>query len=164
LIEAADSCRLGLVDDSGPVPRPYIVALNHGYEPEGIDGLRGTFWFHGATEGYKLDLIRRCPQACVQLDVEHEPVAHALSCGWGMKYASLVATGSVRIETDPFARRKGLRLIMEHYLRLFGTPDGFDKNPMATMLRSNELVDKTLVDKTTVFRFDVETLDAKRKP
>ena len=32
-IESADSCRLGLVDHFGPLPLPYLIALNFGYEP-----------------------------------------------------------------------------------------------------------------------------------
>jgi len=35
IIEAADSCRLGLIDVSGPLPLPYVVALNYGCGPAG---------------------------------------------------------------------------------------------------------------------------------
>ena len=124
IIEAADSCRLGLVDTSGTDPLPYIVALNFGYEPSGVGGLYGTFWFHGATEGHKLDLIGNHPHAVIQLDGEHEPVKHALGCGWGMKYASVVAHGQVHVVDDPAERRRGLGYLMAHYVRLWGPPRG----------------------------------------
>ena len=88
LIEAADSCRLGLVDMRGSIPLPYVVALNYGYEPAGDDGLKGTFCFHGAREGRKIAVMRASPQACVQIDLEHQPVKNAHGCGWGTKYAS----------------------------------------------------------------------------
>jgi uncharacterized protein len=77
IIETADSCRLGLVDDSGPFALPYLIALNYGYEPAGKDGLRGTFWFHSAREGRKVEPIRHNPHACLQIDCGHEPVKNA---------------------------------------------------------------------------------------
>jgi uncharacterized protein len=158
IIEAADSCRLGLVDVSGPLPLPYVVALNFGYEPAGESGLGGTFWFHGARQGRKLELIRCNPQACIQLDVEHQPVKNALGCGWSMKYASVVATGQARIVEELAERRRGLDCLMAHYLRLWGPPDGFDKT--TTTLPYEE----RLLATTAVFRVDVEDLSAKRKP
>ena len=42
LIDAADSCRLGLVDCRRPVPLPCIVALSFGYQRGGDDWLRGA--------------------------------------------------------------------------------------------------------------------------
>jgi uncharacterized protein len=158
IIEAADSCRLGLIDSSGPQPLPYVVALNYGYEPAGENGLGGTFWFHGARQGRKLELIRCNPQACVQLDAEHEPVKNALGCGWGMKYASVVATGQARIVEELTERQRGLDYLMAHYLRLWGPPDGIDAT--TTTPPHEERVLAT----TAVFRVDVEGLSAKRKP
>lgn len=163
IIEAADSCRLGLVDNSGPVPLPYIVALNFGYEPSGADGLYGTFWFHGATKGHKLDLIRNHPHAVVQFDGEHKPVKHALGCGWGMKYASVVAHGQAHVVDDPAERRRGLGFLMAHYVRLWGPPDGHAAaDGTATSLEMLPLEESALAT-TTVFRMDVQTLCAKRK-
>jgi uncharacterized protein len=159
IIEAADSCRLGLVDSSGPHPVPYVVALNYGYAPAGEDGLRGAFWFHGAREGRKLDLLRRNPQACIELDAGHQPVKNALGCGWGMKFASVMATGQTLIVEDLAERRRGLDCLMAHYARLWGPPpDGVEA---ATGTPVYE--DKVLA-MTTVFRMSVESLSAKRKP
>lgn len=157
IIEAADSCRLGLVDDSGPLPVPYIVALNFGYAPAGADGLEGTFWFHCAREGRKLELIARNPTVCIQLDAEHEPVKNALGCGWGMKYASVVATGRARIVENPTEVQYGLECLMAHYLRLWGPPDGSDGTAPLP-------IDARVLQRTTVFRVNVESLNAKRKP
>ena len=61
IIEAADSCRLAMVDDRRDKPMPYLVAMNFGFEPGPADILAGTFWFHCAKEGLKLDLLRRQP-------------------------------------------------------------------------------------------------------
>jgi uncharacterized protein len=153
IIEAADSCRLGLIDDRGAQPVPYVVAMNFGFEP-GPGGLpAGTFWFHCAKEGLKLDLLRRQSHVCVQLDCEHEPVTNALGCGWGMKYASVLARGQARIVEDPEGRRCGLDCLMGHYERLWGVPAG---------ARPREYDEKS-VALTTIFRVDVDNLTAKRR-
>jgi uncharacterized protein len=153
IIAAADSCRLGLVDERDGSPVPYVVAMNFGFEPGPGGSTAGTFWFHCANQGLKLDLIRRRPAACVQLDVDHEPVTNALGCGWGMKYASLLARGQARIVEDAEGRRHGLDCLMDHYARLWGVPEGG---------RPKEY-DAKSVALTTVFRVDVDSLTAKRK-
>ncbi len=153
IIEKADSCRLGLIDDRDGTPAPYVVALNFGFEPGPEGSPHGTFWFHCAREGLKLELLRRHPEVCVQLDGDHVPVANALSCGWGMKYASLLARGRARIVEEPEPRRHGLDCLMAHYERLWGLPPGG---------RLREYDDKN-VALTTIFRVDVDSVTAKRK-
>lgn len=153
IIEAADSCRLAMVDDRRDKPMPYLVAMNFGFEPGPADILAGTFWFHCAKEGLKLDLLRRQPEVCVQLDVDHEPVTNALGCGWGMKYASVLARGRARIVEDAEQRRHGLDCLMQHYERLWGLPPGS---------RPREYDEKS-VALTAVFRVDVDSLTAKRR-
>ncbi len=155
LIEAADSCRLGLVDVSGEVPRPYVVALNYGYLPGGQDGLGGTFYFHGAVSGRKLELIRNHSEACLELDLDHEPVKHPLGCGWGMRYASVFATGRASIVHDEPERLFGLRCLLDHYLRLWGPLESGNSPAFGP--------DAAGLARTVVFRFDVLTLSAKRK-
>jgi uncharacterized protein len=152
IIESADSCRLGMIDDSGPVPLPYIVALNYGFELTPDGSLNGRFWFHCAREGRKLDLLRRNPQVCVQLDCDHQPVTGAFGCSWGMKYASVVAMGRATIVEDPAERQHGLDCLMGHYQRLWRTSQDavprYEEKPLAL---------------TAVIRVDVESLTAKRK-
>ena len=52
IIDSCTCCRLGLCDEG----RAYIVPLDFGYAEQ--DG-RYTFYFHGAAEGRKIDLIRK---------------------------------------------------------------------------------------------------------
>jgi nitroimidazol reductase NimA-like FMN-containing flavoprotein (pyridoxamine 5'-phosphate oxidase superfamily) len=154
IIEAADSCRLGMIDDTGSSLRPYLVALNFGFEPKPGESPKGTFWFHCARDGHKLDLLKRNAQVCIQLDCQHEPVINGLGCGWGMKYASVFAEGCAVFVNDPTEQRHGLDQLMAHYRRLWGVPSQ-DKIP-------GDYDDKVLA-KTTIFRVDVVTLTAKRK-
>lgn len=160
VIERADSCRLGLVDRTGDTPLPYVVALNFGYAPKGADALAGTFYFHGAVEGRKLDLIRQYPQALVQLDGEHQPVKGAESCKWGMKYASVIAIGLARIVEEPTERQQGLECLMSHYLRLWGPAQNA---PAQQCGGSTPRFALPALQHASVFCVDVNRLSAKRK-
>ena len=53
IMQGCDVCRLGLNDEDG---YPYVVPLNFGLQRQ-AGSIR--LYFHGATEGHKLDLIRR---------------------------------------------------------------------------------------------------------
>lgn len=183
IIEAADSCRLALVDDTGPVPVPYIVALNYGFEPApGGLAMGGTFWFHCAKTGRKLDLLARKPQVCIQLDCDHEPVTGPVGCSWGMKYASVVANGTARLVTEPVEHRRGLDCLMAHYMRQWaghladgsqplgprGHPaamaDGHPGGQSGVPARSTTIAyEEKYLTMTAVIRVDVTELSAKRK-
>ena len=64
IILACSCCRLGFCDEGGA----YIVPLNFGYEERG--GKR-TFYFHGAREGRKMELIK----AGGPVGFEHPPLS-----------------------------------------------------------------------------------------
>ena len=55
MLKSCDCCRIGLVDDKGA----YIVPMNFGYED---NNGKLTLYFHGATEGKKIDLINNQPE------------------------------------------------------------------------------------------------------
>ena len=55
ILKSCDCCRIGLVDDKGA----YIVPMNFGYED---NNGKLTLYFHGATEGKKIDLINNQPE------------------------------------------------------------------------------------------------------
>lgn len=62
IIAACPYCHLGFSDQG----KPYVVPVNFGYAVE--DG-RTVFYFHGAREGRKIDLIRDTGWACMQMEV-----------------------------------------------------------------------------------------------
>jgi nitroimidazol reductase NimA-like FMN-containing flavoprotein (pyridoxamine 5'-phosphate oxidase superfamily) len=142
IIARSDSCRLALVDSSRPSPVPYIVPLNFGFSA-GPD----RFWFHCAKTGRKLDLIRRNPRVCVQLDLDHLLIRGPLACDWSMAFASLLAEGTATLVENPEEQRFGLDRLMEHYSQ--GAPvGGYDPRHLAA---------------TAVIRVDVASLSVKRK-
>ena len=61
VIDACAVCRLGLQDGRGV----YVVPVNFGHT---VEGGRHVFYFHGAAEGRKVDLVRRNGWAGFELD------------------------------------------------------------------------------------------------
>ena len=65
IIDRCDCCRVGFCDDG----QVYIVPLNFGYAEE--NG-KLTFYFHGAKEGRKIDLIGKAPKVGFEMDTDHK--------------------------------------------------------------------------------------------
>lgn len=108
ILKSCDCCRIGLVDDKGA----YIVPMNFGYED---DNGKLILYFHGATEGKKIDLINNQPQISFEADTKHELVTNDTACGHSYLYQSIMGFGQVKIVTDRDTKIKGLNKIMHHY-------------------------------------------------
>lgn len=107
IIDRCTCCRLGF-NDRGQV---YIVPLSFGYRRE--DG-RYTFYFHGASEGRKMELISVCPEVGFEMDTNYKLNEADLACGYSARFQSIIGNGSVYRVTDPEEKRQGLHFIMEH--------------------------------------------------
>ncbi len=97
-------CRLALVDGH----RPYIVPLSFGY-----DG--NVLYFHSALEGKKVKLLEGNPNVCFEFDVDAEPIRSKSSCGWTMRYRSVIGSGMASFIEEPTGKREALTCIMRHY-------------------------------------------------
>lgn len=104
ILEASPVCRLGFC--AGNVP--YVVPLSFGYS-------EGSLYFHSAKEGRKIDMIRKNPLVCFEVDVGVEVVASDQPCDWGMKYASVIGFGEASLLDDPEEKKRGLDVILGHY-------------------------------------------------
>ena len=97
-------CRLAMIDGD----RPYVVPLNFGYD--------GRFlYFHCATEGRKIDIIKKNENVCFEFDILHDLVRDELACKWGAKYESVIGSGTAEILDEADAKRKALGWIMRQY-------------------------------------------------
>jgi nitroimidazol reductase NimA-like FMN-containing flavoprotein (pyridoxamine 5'-phosphate oxidase superfamily) len=103
LLQAA-ICRIGLCD--GGVP--YVVPLCFGYQDR-------TLYVHSASEGTKLDVIRKNNNVCFQVETDVEFVRHEVACRWGLKYRSVIGFGKALLVEEPQAKREALAIIMRHY-------------------------------------------------
>lgn len=104
ILSEAQVCRLALADGE----EPYIVPLCFGYADNAI-------WFHSAREGRKIDLIRKNPRACVEVDIAEGAIPDKRPCSWEFRYRSVICTGTAQIVGTYGEKREGLGLILKQY-------------------------------------------------
>lgn len=105
IIQSCHCCRLGL-NDNGKV---YIVPLNYGYS---IEDNRRIFYFHGAKEGRKIDLITKNHYAGFELDTSYELVEGKSACEHTARYQSVIGCGIVTLIEEREEKKKALQAIM----------------------------------------------------
>ena len=105
IIHNCDVIRVGMSVDN----MPYIVPLNFGFKDN-------TFYFHGAKEGRKIDMIKCNPNVCFELDTNHKLIGDSdRACDWTMKYASVMGTGVMTIIETVEDKKNALNILMQQY-------------------------------------------------
>ena len=137
IIQKADVCRIALAN--GNVP--YIVTMNFGY----VNDPERTLFFHCATEGKKLEMIRQNNYVCFEMDTDHQIFSGIRSCDWGMKFSSIIGYGNIFIVTDKEEKIAGLNRIMTHY--------GGE---------SEYSYDENILEKTIILRLDIKEMTGKK--
>lgn len=108
IVHDAKILHLGLFDTD----YPYIVPLHYGYEY--LDG-KFVFYMHSAKEGSKLDLIKKEPHVCVELECNVNLVSGGEDpCKYSSTYASVIARGMATIIDSEKEKIHGLQLLMEN--------------------------------------------------
>lgn len=110
IIRRCSCCRIGFCDD-GEV---YIVPLNFGYE---IRNDTYIFYFHGATEGRKIELIRKNPHVGFEMDTDaavYKKGESDLACTYTARFQSVIGNGIVEMVSAPEEKLHGLSLLMAH--------------------------------------------------
>jgi len=107
ILEKGDSCHIALCDGN----TPYLVTMNYGFEWS--DNLK--IYLHCAREGKKIDIIKKNPKVCFSVDIGHELVMSERACGWGMRYKSVVGSGTIEMINHDAGKIEGLNLLMKHY-------------------------------------------------
>ena len=132
-ITSAICCRIGLVDND----EPYVVPVCFGYE-------RNALYFHGASEGHKIELIKKNNKVCFEIDTDVAVVKAETPCQWTMRYRSVIGAGKAHILENAEEKAHGLRLIMGHYAKGdFSFP-------------------KPKIDTVWVVRVDIESITGKK--
>lgn len=137
-----DNCKilhLGLSDDG----QPYVVPLNFGYVLE--DGAL-VFYLHGATEGYKYDVIRKNPRVSFAMECDTLPFEGKVACQYGMSYRSVMGMGKAEIVTDTDEKQFGMSVLMKSQ-----TGEDFTFN-------------EKLVSIVNVIKITVDSYSAKKRP
>lgn len=105
IIRQAQVCRVAFSENDSP----YIVPMDFGYQDN-------CLYFHGATAGRKLDIIRQNNKVCFEMDIDHQMVKPAgRPCGWSARYRSVIGFGHAFVVTDIQEKRAALNIVTRHY-------------------------------------------------
>jgi len=105
IINKANVCRIALSDNN----MPYIVPVNFGYKDNSL-------YIHSATEGKKIEIIKKNNDICFEIDIAHEILQGKSACHTTMKYYSVIGYGKAYLIDDSEEKIKALNIIIEHYL------------------------------------------------
>ena len=83
-----------------------MVPLCFGYE-------RGALYFHSAREGRKLEILKKIPRVCFEMEIDWEVVRSGDHCN--MRYRSVIGFGKATLLEDSEDKCNSLDLIMRHY-------------------------------------------------
>ncbi len=107
IISKAQWCHVAMTDPDG---HPYVIPMNFGYRD-------GVIYLHGASEGKKINSLRKNPEVCINFSIDHELryQSEQVACSWSMKYRSVLAYGKVEFIEDPEPKTDALNIIMSQY-------------------------------------------------
>ncbi|HUI28574.1 MAG TPA: pyridoxamine 5'-phosphate oxidase family protein [Candidatus Acidoferrales bacterium] len=97
-------CRLGLVDNS----EAYIVPVNYAF----VDGY---IYIHSASEGRKIEILKRNPKAAFEIEYPSETIRGEIPCKWGTRYRSVMGKGTIVIDDDIESKKNGFDALMRKY-------------------------------------------------
>lgn len=137
VMKRCEVCRLALHDGE----YPYILPLNFGMQ---LEGGKPVFYFHGALEGKKYDLIAQNSRAGFEMDCSTRLVTIPEEGNCTMEYESVMGQGIVEIVPEE-EKEKALVLLMKHYHK-----EDFPYN-------------KAVLPRTKVFKLTVEACTGKRR-
>lgn len=107
IIKACETCVIALNDDDFP----YIVPLNFGLD---VKDNEVYLYFHCASEGKKIDLIKKDNRASFEMDCEHNFILYEEEMSCTMGYASVMGHGTIEFVPDE-EKYDALKILMRQY-------------------------------------------------
>ena len=135
VLTSAQYVTLAMVDDG----EPYLVSLSHGYDEE-----TGKIYIHSASEGKKLDVLRKNPKVWGQAMLDHG--YHKGECSH--LYASVMFKGKVHFIDDAEEKKHAFRVMIDQLEPNMEDRDRFAKS--------------TEIPSTVVGYIDVEYMNGKK--
>lgn len=114
ILKGATICRMAMIDGN----LPYIIPFNYGYRD-------GCLFIHSAPHGNKIDLLRKNPEVCFEVEDTIEITTGERACDWSTRYRSVVGYGRVEILSDAASKQQGLEVIMAQH----GAPELTEFDP-----------------------------------
>ena len=139
ILNRAQVLHLGMSDDG----QSYVVPMNYGYVLE--DG-KLTFYLHGATEGYKYEVLRQNPRVSFALECDIKPFEGRVACQYGMTYSCIMGKGTAVLVDDVEEKERAKSILMK------------------TLTGKEFVFDEKLVSIVNVIRLDIAEFTAKRRP
>ncbi len=107
ILDKALVVRLAMCDGD----QPYVVPLNFAYHAQRL-------YIHSGRKGRKIDILRANPKVCFETDLDIdvlEPSDPGKACDFGMRYRSVIGTGTAEIHEDLLTVAMGLDLLMARF-------------------------------------------------
>jgi nitroimidazol reductase NimA-like FMN-containing flavoprotein (pyridoxamine 5'-phosphate oxidase superfamily) len=136
ILERALSCRVALSDGD----QPYLVPLS--FALDGPDVV-----LHSARAGRKLEILRRNPKVCFEVEEGVALAPAAEPCAVGMRYRTVIGFGAAEWVDDPAEKARLLGVLAAKYTG--AAPAGFPPHELA---------------RTTVIRLRLRELHGKEHP
>ena len=139
IINKCSVCRLGMTDGR----LPYVVPLNFGFERVDDDFI---FYFHGANEGQKVDMLGKNPNVCVELDIMYRISGGPSASSITSIYESVIGFGRIEM-LDDSEKLRAMSVMTNKYV-------------------GNHSLDNTIVitDRLWAVRLKVDRITGKRNP
>ena len=139
ILDRARVLRLGLSVDNVP----YIYPMNYGYT---LENGELKFYLHSAVRGNKLDLLRKNPNVCFELDCDLVPFAGKVACQYGLSYCAISGRAKAVLVEDTAAKEEAMSILMK------------------TQTGRDFVFNERLVSIVAVIRLDVTEFTAKHRP
>lgn len=140
IVRRCNVVHLGMVDNG----KPYVVALNFGYEREG-DVL--ILYLHCAMEGRKIDILRNNSNVYFQMDCVNEFIEgnSERPCSYCWRYDSVMGSGQVEFVEDIQKKTHALNRLIQHVGKtdeIFSFPPASFARTRVLRIRSNDITGK----------------------
>lgn len=140
IVSRCSVAHVGMVENG----KPYVVALNFGYERQG-DAL--VLYFHGAHEGRKMDILKKNPDVFFQMDCVNEliPGSKENPNAYSWRYDSVMGSGRVEFIEDPAEKANALSCMIRHLGKTDETvtfPEALLKRTCVFKIRSTDITGK----------------------
>ncbi|MEK9198510.1 pyridoxamine 5'-phosphate oxidase family protein [Ureibacillus sp. 179-F W5.1 NHS] len=125
---------------------PYIVPLNYVWH-------EGCIYFHGASEGKKIDMIKENSNATFVVSENHGTIANPIPAKTDTAYLSVMLFGHVELVDDLTEATTAMQYLLNKYV-----PGYY---PTALSQNHVDRYRSSMGSKTTVFKLVVKTITAK---
>lgn len=136
ILHRAQVCRIAMCQDDVP----YVVPMSFGYRDNSL-------YFHSASAGKKIDIIKRNNRVCFELDVDQEHVDSPTPSECSTRYRSVIGFGRAVFVTDPAEKRRALDILMQHYADSQSQGFEYSKKPFS---------------KVTIIKVEIESMTGKQ--